>query len=111
MKAIAYSYLAVLHLVYLFSIYVWYKLFGNNLLQEYKYFKESGGWQQLQNIESALLIVGITGYPFFMIVIMVAGWWFIDKKPKLVLGLTSIPAFLMFLGASYVVYLFLLLGW
>ena len=27
MKAIAYSYLAVLHLVYMFSIYVWYKLF------------------------------------------------------------------------------------
>lgn len=105
MKTFAYSSLTILHLVYLLTIFVWYATIGNGVVQELLVFDFKGFWEQFQGPDSSTyLFTGVGLYPFYVIPLMIAGWWFIDKKPKAVLWLTAIPLFFILVGLGVVFY-------
>ncbi|OZS78427.1 hypothetical protein CF394_06620 [Tetzosporium hominis] len=105
MKTFAYSSLTILHLVYLLTIFVWYATIGNGVVQELLVFDFRGFWEQFQDSGINTTLVILAGiYPFYVIPLMIAGWWFIDKHPKSVLWLTAVPLFFVLLVLGVVFY-------
>lgn len=110
MKTFAYSSLVFLHLVYLLTIFVWYGTIGNGVIQELLVFDFRGFWEQFQDSGFNTTLVILAGiYPFYVVPLMIAGWWFFDKHPKSVLWLTAIPLFFVLLGLGVVFYFLTLL--
>lgn len=106
MKILAYSYLGISHLIYIGTIYAWWELMGQDLVAGFSELVQNDQWEELKAYQFHWSYMIYLLFPFMMIFIMVASWWFVDTKRSMVMWLNSIPLFCIAAGVAYIVVLF-----